>query len=212
MTAAVASGLLLTGCGGAGDAETPREGRQDVRRDAPPADAAAATAGVPAEDAEELADEPGDAPANNPTSNAPATETPSANADSANPDPTNPWAGTSPPSDGFLMPSGNVACGLGAEWVACQIRDRDYVPSPVFAGCAASEADTILLRTGESPTWICSEHDMFSTAYEFSGPTVQYGETYYGPTAFTCASESTGVECSDADHGFRLARASWESW
>lgn len=127
-------------------------------------------------------------------------------------DPSNPWSGTSAPEGAFLMPSQNVACGAGAEWVACQIADRDYTPRDAFPGCRATEANTILLRAGEPAQWICSEHSMFGVQQDVGGRTLDYGSVFVS-NGFTCLSDSDGVRCSEdaTSHSFRLARASYDA-
>lgn len=213
MTAAtLAAGLLLTGCGGTADAESGREVRQDTRRDVPAAEAPEPSTGSPHDEAADTGEAPGaaaDAAQSEQTGQSEEAE-PQEAASQGETASTSPWAGTSAPREAFLMPSGNVACGLGSDWVACQIRERNYLPAPVFAGCSAAEANTILLRQGEAPVWICSEHSMFSIADDLTGPTLEYGETFYGP-AHTCLSDTDGVQCSGHGHSFRLARGSYDA-
>uniref|UniRef100_UPI0021184507 DUF6636 domain-containing protein n=1 Tax=Ornithinimicrobium cryptoxanthini TaxID=2934161 RepID=UPI0021184507 len=117
---------------------------------------------------------------------------------------------TSTAQEAFFMPSGNVACGLGEQWVACQILEREYAPSPVVTGCTASDADTLLLRASQTPLWICSGQDMFSTARDLGATTLDYGRTHRN-ASFSCLSDTGGVECSNREgHSFRLARGSYD--
>ncbi|QDO87237.1 hypothetical protein FNH13_01915 [Ornithinimicrobium ciconiae] len=202
ITAVVSAGLLLAGCGGgsAAPGAEPAGGRQDLSaggshdRAAPkgPGDSSQSTGSAQSQDGTASA-----------TGGGVATE--------GTADPANPWSGTSAPDAAFLMPSTNVACGIGPEWVACQIADRDYTPSHTFPGCRATEADTLLLRAGQQAQWVCSEHSMFGVRHEVQGATLSYGSVMMRH-GFTCLSDTDGVQCSEDSTGysFRLARSSYD--
>lgn len=212
------------------------QGRQDLQRDraAAGADGSTATTGAPGEAGEASeAGEAGEAAAapegaqvtaadagTAGTAEASSTATDGTATDGSDLDSTagdvagdadrdNPWAGTGAPQSAFLMPSGNVACVLAQDWVACQIAEHSYVPSEVFHGCRSTEADTILLREGSAPQWICSDHDLFATGYELGASELDYGSSFWGGS-FNCLSDTGGVLCSDGAWTFRLARASYE--
>lgn len=220
-TVVLAGGLLLAGCGGDADGGTEVQPRQDLRRDRPADDAGATTApgadtatgpgevagpGVAGADSAILTgspDDPGGAGDPDPA------DTPDDEQGEETVDPASPWSGTNAPASAFLMPSGNVACAMASDWVACQILEHSYTPSEVADGCRATAADTILLRSGSVPQWICSEHDLFATARDLGAKELDYGSSFWGGS-FNCYSDTEGVQCGDSHWGFRLARGSYE--
>lgn len=109
--------------------------------------------------------------------------------------------------ESFVMPSGNVACVVTAEYAGCQIIDRAYDPpaDDVAAGCEPAEADTLLLLADEPASWACTDGSLFGQAAQRDAATLPYGELVH-VGRFVCLSVETGVECSEGSgHRFRLA-------
>ncbi|MCT7660475.1 hypothetical protein N4S67_18890 [Mycobacterium sp. CPCC 205710] len=121
----------------------------------------------------------------------------------------------------FVSPSGNIACemdehfdGTAEAW--CKIRDHSWAaptdticPVANVTGAIGEPADDFQLRQGRAACTGFVMNQIF-----FSGPylpgTLAYGQTHtVGP--ITCASEPSGVTCSDSSTG-HLFRVSQESY
>lgn len=211
---AIGLSLALGGCGLLGATEDPPqvETRQDVRHDA--ARTTAAEQAAP--------DGPAAGSGADPATGSAAQSTAESSGSQASPDEADspardadpsPWAGMSAPETSFVMPSTNVACAIADDWVACEIRNRDYVPltSDVAPDCAPNQADSILLRAAEPSRWICSDRSLFTLA-DTVGSELAYGErSRVGD--FECLSDPDGVACASPSGGyFRLARGDYEVW
>ncbi|OBF23175.1 hypothetical protein A5725_09405 [Mycobacterium kubicae] len=122
----------------------------------------------------------------------------------------------------FLTPSGNIACemdehhdGTAEAW--CKIQDHTWAaptdrncPVGNVIGAIGKPADDLQLREGNAA---CSGFVM--NQIFFSGPympqTLAYGQTHaVGP--ITCASEPSGVSCTDSStgHSFQVSRDSYQ--
>lgn len=133
----------------------------------------------------------------------------------------------------FLTPSNNVVCVMRAEWSACQIFEKDYLPDEDEVagpddGCVASDADTLRLYPGSTAEWACMIEPLLANAQIDMGGSwaasdservtitgQEYAVLPYGSELtlgeMSCESDNGGVQCTDAaGHGFRLARATYE--
>ena len=108
----------------------------------------------------------------------------------------------------FQSPSGNIACLLGPDGVACDISDYTYQPPPPPL-CAQhiSWGSRFVLEPGKAATIVC-HGDTVRLAGE---PTLDYGQTKSAGT-LTCASEASGMKCTDSStgHYFRVSRDSYD--
>lgn len=111
-------------------------------------------------------------------------------------------------SESFQSPSGNIACMLGADGVACDISDYTYQPPPPPA-CAQHIAwgNRFVLEPGK-PAAIHCHGDTLRLPGE---PTLDYGQTASAGT-LSCVSEASGMRCADSGSGhyFRVSRDSYD--
>ena len=107
----------------------------------------------------------------------------------------------------FQSPSGNIACMLGADGAACDIRDYTYQPPPPPL-CAQhiSWGSRFVLEPGAAGKIVC-HGDTLRLEGE---PTLGYGQTASAGT-LTCSSEAAGVRCTDSStgHYFQVSRDSY---
>lgn len=111
----------------------------------------------------------------------------------------------SPPLAAFVSPSGNLTCGQLEDGltVAC------FVGKPTFAATCADEAPVAMSSvgpTGRGAFSGCGQGERESLP---KGEKLSYGKKVTLDGGVTCAMESTGVTCTNAQgHGFVLARDS----
>lgn len=122
----------------------------------------------------------------------------------------------------FLSPSGNIGCHMdarddGTAYAWCRLQDETWV-EPQSGDCAqgyvpgaiGEPAPYLQLSQGNAPCLGSVMSQLF-----FSGPyapaTLAYGETHT-VGAITCASEPSGVSCTDSStgHFFRVSRESYQ--
>jgi hypothetical protein len=115
-----------------------------------------------------------------------------------------------PPAEGtqgpryFQTPSGNIGCYIDSKHARCDIREREWKPTPPPQPCELDYGQGIV---------VSADHAEFICAGDTSlgGPkTLGYGETAQRG-AFVCDSEEDGVTCSHTDngHGFFISRESF---
>lgn len=115
--------------------------------------------------------------------------------------PTSPAPASSPVH--FQSPSGNIACYLAEDGVACQIAGRGWEPPPAPEDCEFDWGNEVYLA--DEATFSCSSDSLFGA------PTVlDYGDSV-SLGRITCASSEAGVECgnSESQRGFVLGRQSY---
>ena len=106
--------------------------------------------------------------------------------------------------DFFSTPSGNIACHVSRKAVRCDIRKRDWKPTPASEPCELDYGHGIL-ATPDHAEFVCAGDTTLGV-----DDTLAYGErSRRGP--FTCLSEPDGITCSHAETGvgFFLSRASF---
>ena len=104
----------------------------------------------------------------------------------------------------FQTPSGNIGCYLDANAARCDIRKRDWKPTPPPQPCELDYGQGIV---------VSADHAEFVCACDttLGGPnTLGYGEVAQRGR-FVCESEEDGVTCSHTGngHGFFLSRESY---
>lgn len=107
---------------------------------------------------------------------------------------------------GFTSPSGNIGCMLDADYVRCDIAERDWSPPPRPADCpdfTGYGQGIALNRTGLA-AFVCAGDTALG-----GGPALAYGESR-SIAGITCASEPSGMRCTNSDgHGFTLSRQAY---
>lgn len=106
--------------------------------------------------------------------------------------------------DFFSTPSGNIACHLGRKAVRCDIRKRDWKPTPSPEPCELDFGHGIV-ATADHAEFICAGDTTLGAP-----ETLPYGEISVRGQ-FACESEEDGITCSHlkTGHGFFLSRASF---
>jgi hypothetical protein len=110
----------------------------------------------------------------------------------------------------FQTPSGNISCWVGANMATCQIVDYTYAPAP--GACPDGEfGGGILLKKGEPATLRCSSTPPGTYHGLRTETTLDYGHSE-SRGVMTCASEQSGVTCTDisSGHFFRISKDSYE--
>jgi hypothetical protein len=104
----------------------------------------------------------------------------------------------------FSTPSGNIGCQVTGKYVRCDIRKRDWKPTPPPRPCELDYGGGIALGATHAE-FICAGDTALGAP-----KTLGYGQTTRrGP--FSCDSEPDGITCSHAGngHGFFLSRQSF---
>ncbi|TQL00974.1 hypothetical protein [Cellulomonas sp. SLBN-39] len=105
----------------------------------------------------------------------------------------------------FALPSGNIACTMGAGGVRCTIASYTYSP-PTVPGCSGTVGHAVALDA-EGFRFTCEDGTPGVASSDV--PVLEYGEQE-SVGGWTCGSGTDGVTCTDAEGvGFRLARAQW---
>ncbi|WP_188108815.1 DUF6636 domain-containing protein [Mycolicibacter arupensis] len=108
----------------------------------------------------------------------------------------------------FKSPSGNIACLVDADWVRCDIEERDWSPPPRPADCPSQTGygQGIHLDAYGKPEFVCAGDTTFSP----DAKTLKYGERD-SSTTILCTSEAAGIRCENREgHGFVISRESYE--
>ena len=108
----------------------------------------------------------------------------------------------------FQSPSGNIACDIRTEAVACDISEHTYqLPPPPPCAQHVSWGNRFLLEQGKAAVIEC-HGDTLRVPGE---PTLNFGQTKSVGT-FTCDSEPSGMKCTDSSsgHSFRVSRDSYD--
>jgi len=147
-------------------------------------------------------------PTTKPTKTTPPTTKPSTPSTPANgSDLTGP--NTAYGSLSFSSPSGNIGCDISAESsVRCDIAKYTYqLPRDMEACDFGNRGNALMVEPGHNGYFPCVSDTVLTT----SSPVLAYGSTATLGT-ITCASQKNGVTCKDesSDHGFRIAKASYE--
>jgi Family of unknown function (DUF6636) len=110
----------------------------------------------------------------------------------------------------FRSPSGNINCTMfmsdGQGVARCEVVDHAWVAPPVSADCHLNWGDRFELAEGSAAAFNCYGQD-----FPTSEQTLAYGQTR-SLGSITCASEYTGMTCSDGStgHYFRISRDSYQ--
>ena len=119
---------------------------------------------------------------------------------------------TSPPTTvtgltSFRSPSGNIGCYIDQQGARCDIGDRTWQPPPKPADCPVDWGQGIELGSDGGARFICAG----DTALDPTAMVLDYGRSI-AAGAVVCTSQRDGMACrhTASDHGFRLARDSYE--
>lgn len=119
-----------------------------------------------------------------------------------------PAAGAAPEMHFFESPSGNIACLADADWVRCDIEDRDWSPPARPSDCPSQTGygQGIILEVHGKPKFVCGG----DTTFGGDARVLSYGDRD-ATTGYTCFSEKSGIRCENRDdHGFTIGRESYE--
>lgn len=122
----------------------------------------------------------------------------------------------------FLSPSGNIGCETeddhdGTAFVVCKIHDHTWVAAPSEScqqasvpGATGGPGSDLQLGQGNAPCVGPHTIQIFLSG-QYAPPTLDYGQKRSVGT-ITCASEPSGVTCTDTStgHFFRLSRESYQ--
>jgi hypothetical protein len=115
-----------------------------------------------------------------------------------------------PPS--FQTPSGNIMCWIADDTAACRIVDYTHPAQQRPSDCSSAEwPSTFWLSQGKPASVDCSDDPPGTYHGMRTSVTLDYGQTK-SVGLMTCASEPSGVTCTDAStgHFFRVSRDSYE--
>ena len=107
---------------------------------------------------------------------------------------------------GFTSPSGNIGCIMAADYVRCDIAERNWSPPPRPADCPSftGYGQGIDLGPTGPAAFVCAGDTTLG-----AGAALPYGQLNTSG-GFVCRSEPAGVECTNSEgRGFRLARQGW---
>ncbi|WP_156687384.1 DUF6636 domain-containing protein [Mycobacterium sp. Marseille-P9652] len=107
----------------------------------------------------------------------------------------------------FQSPSGNIACQLGADGVACDVSDYTYqVPPGPPCSQHIAWGNRFTLQKGQAAAMACHGDTLRVPGEQ----TLNYGQTLSAGT-ITCSSDASGVTCTDGStgHYFRVSRESY---
>jgi hypothetical protein len=119
-------------------------------------------------------------------------------------------------SDGFIMPSGNIACishGVGggpeATILRCEILSKLNPMPPQPESCGFDWGNGFrLTKAAKKAEVLCVGDTMYSPEY----PTLDYGKTWK-KNGFSCKATTDGLTCTNGKgNGFFLNREEWKSF
>jgi hypothetical protein len=107
----------------------------------------------------------------------------------------------------FTSPSGNIGCIMAADFVRCDIAERNWSPPPRPTDCPSftGYGQGIDLGPTGPAAFVCAGDTTLGT-----GAALPYGQSN-ASGSFVCRSEPSGVACTNSEgRGFRLAREGYE--
>ena len=110
----------------------------------------------------------------------------------------------------FQTPSGNIMCWVGDTMASCRAVEHAYtLPTDHCAKPASTNG--ITLRIGEPPRATCDSAPNGTYTGLRTETTLDYGQSE-SRGVMTCASEQSGVTCTDisSGHFFRISKDSYE--
>ncbi|MBI3213157.1 MAG: hypothetical protein HYZ38_05000 [Mycobacterium sp.] len=107
---------------------------------------------------------------------------------------------------GFTSPSGNIGCMVDADYVRCDIAERDWLPPPRPADCEFDYGQGIAMAPGAKPAFVCAGDTALG-----GGPPLAYGQSVTAGNT-QCTSAPSGITCRDrgSGAGFSLSRERYE--
>jgi len=113
-----------------------------------------------------------------------------------------------PPS--FQTPSGNILCWVAENVASCRIITYTYAPRP--GDCTSPGwGNSFFLNQGKPPSLTCDSEPSGTYNGMRTHTTLGYGQTQ-SVGVMTCASETSGVTCTDnsSGHFFRVSSDSYQ--
>ncbi|MCS3781388.1 hypothetical protein [Tsukamurella ocularis] len=114
----------------------------------------------------------------------------------------------------FFTPSRNIACGLDAATVGCQVFTTRVIPPGADCTGATMPRDRLskgyLSSNGGPFTPSCFNQGVFFMVVP-EQKTLQYGHSVTAG-GMTCVSETRGVTCRRGERGFFVSAQSFERW
>lgn len=116
-------------------------------------------------------------------------------------------SGLAQAEDGFVTPSGNIACYFEQDklQLVCEISETDWSPSvEPDKDCLLDQGKQAILTTNGLPRsgWWCRGDTWLSQDI----PVLAYGKNW-SRSGVSCNSQSSGLTCRNLDgHGWRLSR------
>lgn len=103
---------------------------------------------------------------------------------------------------GFNSPSANVGCVMDADYVRCDIAERDWAPPPRPADCEFDYGQGIGLAAGEPAAFVCAGDTTLGRS-----EVLDYGQSMTRGD-LRCDSAESGITCLDRNtgHGFAISR------
>lgn len=105
----------------------------------------------------------------------------------------------------FRSPTGNIGCAIAEGTARCDIRNRDWSPSPRPASCSRETGygQGLVVEATGRVHFVCAG----DTALNPTGPVLSYGRDSRVDD-FTCKSREDGVTCTNrrTGHGFLINR------
>ncbi len=114
----------------------------------------------------------------------------------------------------FFTPSRNIACGLDAATVGCQVFRTTVIPPGADCDHGTMPRDQLskgyVSQDGGTFTPSCFNQGLFFMVVP-EQKTLQYGHSVTAG-GMTCVSEARGVTCRRGEHGFFVSAQSFERW
>lgn len=103
---------------------------------------------------------------------------------------------------GFNSPSANVGCVMDADYVRCDIAERDWAPPLRPADCEFDYGQGIGLAAGEPAAFVCAGDTTLGRS-----EVLDYGQSMTRGD-LRCDSAESGITCLDRNtgHGFAISR------
>jgi len=106
---------------------------------------------------------------------------------------------------GFSSPSGNIGCVVDADYVRCDIAERDWSAPARPVDCELDYGQGIAMAPGSPSAFVCAGDTTLH-----AGPPLAYGQSV-SRGSYTCTSAPVEVLCTDTrtGAGFGISRGGY---